>query len=154
MKLKRSVYPLLFTCCLVLFSYSAAAAGDQPRAIFHAFDQKYGEIKGFVCQLRDQGYSHIQIPPAQKSNPALDWWARYQPVDYSIIEGRGSEQELKDLIATAHGCHIKVIADVVFNHMADMPEYEHLNFFPNLSTRRVSFRIARSITRMAIVTQR
>ena len=53
-------------------------------------------------------------------------------MDYSIIEGRGSEQELKDLLATAHGCHIKVIADVVFNHMADMPEYVHLNF-PNLS---------------------
>jgi len=97
-------------------------------AIFHAFDQRYVDVEGFVCEVGAQGYSHIQLSPAQKSNPSDQWWARYQPVDYAVIEGKGSEADLKRLITKAHGCGVKVIADVVFNHMADMPEFHNLNF--------------------------
>jgi len=122
----------LVTLALVLaaiFVFSRVAyAADRPVAIFHAFDQRYSDIEQFVCELSGQGYSHIQIAPAQKSNPDPKWWARYQPVDYSVIDGRGSEQELRGLILKAHGCSVKVIADVVFNHMADMEEYRDLNF--------------------------
>ena len=103
-------------------------AADRPTAIFHAHDQYYTDVRDFVCALGRQGYSHVQIAPAQKSNPAGAWWARYQPVDYRVIEGRGSEADLKSLIDTAHGCGVKVIADVVFNHMADLPEYKTLHF--------------------------
>jgi alpha-amylase len=113
-----------------------AIAGEQPTAIFHAFNQSFNKIENFVCQLADQGYSHIQISPVQKSNPGSEWWKRYQPVDYSVIEGLGSESELKQLINTAHGCNIKVIADVVFNHMANLnsgDEIEDISNFPNLS---------------------
>ena len=31
----------------------------------------------------------------------------------------------------AHGCNIKIIADVVFNHMASMPDYSTLTNYPN-----------------------
>ncbi len=96
-----------------------ALAPAQPIAIFHAFNQPYSEVEKFVCQLADQGYSHIQLSPAQKSNPSQEWWARYQPLDYSVIEGLGSEADLKNLTKVAHSCNVKVIADVVFNHMAD-----------------------------------
>ena len=123
-----SVSLLLF----VLFAGCLASAAEQPVAIFHAFDQRFSEVEAFVCTLAEQGYSHVQIAPAQKSNPLPDWWARYQPVDYSVIEGRGSEQDLKNLVSKAHGCGVKVIADVVFNHMADMEQYRGLNF-PGLS---------------------
>lgn len=118
----------LVVCTAPRLSYS----GEQPIAIFHAFDQQYSEVERFVCSLAEQGYSHIQVAPAQKSNPDPKWWARYQPVDYATIEGRGSEDDLRRLIAAAHACGIKVIADVVLNHMADMEEYRDLNF-PNLS---------------------
>jgi len=107
---------------------AAAWAGDQPVAIFHAFNDRYADVEKYVCSVGKQGYSHIQIAPAQKSNPAGDWWARYQPVDFSVIEGRGSEQDLKRLVTTAHSCRVKVIADVVFNHMASMPQYSSLHF--------------------------
>lgn len=39
---------------------------------------------------------------------------------------------MKKLINKAHSCGMKVIADVVFNHMANMDEYRELNF-PGLS---------------------
>ena len=120
---------------IVLLSIIAPAlAADQPVAIFHAFNQPYAEVEAFVCDLAEQGYSHVQIAPAQKSNPSPEWWARYQPVDYSIIEGRGPEADLLNLVDTAHSCGMKVIADVVFNHMAHMPEFDTLDF-PQFNSR-------------------
>ena len=64
--------------------------------------------------------------------PSGEWWARYQPVDYSVIDGKGSEQDLRALVAEADRCGLNIIADVVFNHMANMSEYADLAF-PNLS---------------------
>ena len=112
---------------------TATFGGERPVAIFHAFDQQYADVAGFVCDLAKQGYSHVQIAPAQKSNPDTHWWARFQPIDYRIIEGRGSEGDLSALVQKAHGCGIRVIADVVFNHMADMPAYSNLASFPSLT---------------------
>jgi alpha-amylase len=106
----------------------SAHAGDQPVAIFHAFNQSFADVQAYVCDVAVQGYSHIQISPAQQSNPSDQWWARYQPVDYTVIAGKGTAADLKKLTAKAHGCGIKVIADVVFNHMADMPEHHDLSF--------------------------
>jgi alpha-amylase len=129
--LSRAV--IIGTICVAPLKILAA---ENPTAIFHAFDQRYNEIEKFVCELGKQGYSHIQTPPTQKSNPSTQWWARYQPVDYSVIEGRGSEADLKKLIDKAHSCNVKVIADVVFNHMANLDgdeDFEDLTKFPGLS---------------------
>lgn len=113
-----------------------AKAAEPPTAIFHAFNQQYQDVESFVCELANQGYSHVQVSPAQKSNPAQAWWARYQPFDYNIIEGLGSEDDLRNLINTAHSCNVKVIGDVVFNHMADLDggsNFEDLNKYPGLT---------------------
>ena len=129
---KRLFFLFLSALSTVAALSGPAWAVDQPVAIFHAFDQTFSDIERFVCALADQGYSHIQIPPAQRSNPDGRWWARYQPIDYSVIDGKGSEADLKHLVKKAHGCHMKVIADVVFNHMANLDEYKDLNF-PGIS---------------------
>ncbi len=124
---------LILAGIVILFSFTTfVLAGEKPVAIFHAFDQSYVDVTSYVCDLPNQGYSHIQIAPAQKSNPSDQWWARYQPIDYAVIEGKGSEVDLKKLIIKSHSCGMKVIADVVFNHMADMDDYRDLNF-PGLS---------------------
>ncbi len=125
----------VFIFLLIFFTIfdlpAKAFAAEQPTAIFHAFNQQYSDVEKFICKLADQGYSHVQISPAQKSNSSKEWWARYQPIDYSVIEGLGSEDDLKDLIKVGHNCNIKVIADVVFNHMADLGG--DLTKFPGLS---------------------
>ncbi|MDY0041563.1 MAG: alpha-amylase family glycosyl hydrolase [Desulforhabdus sp.] len=131
MPIKVGRHPIVLVALVLAAVFAlpcATYATNQPVVIFHAFDQHYHDIEKFVCEVSEQGYSHIQIAPAQKSNPDPKWWARYQPVDYSVIEGRGSEQELRNLILKAHGCNVKVIADVVFNHMADMEQYRDLSF--------------------------
>ncbi len=131
--MRSTISKLLVFFFLTVFNFSSiTSAGEQPVAIFHAFDQRYLDVAAYVCELQNQGYSHIQIAPAQKSNPSDQWWARYQPIDYAVIEGMGSKEDLKTLISKAHACGIKVIADVVLNHMASMPEYRDLNF-PGIS---------------------
>ena len=140
--LKRLAYSiaiilLIFSICLP----SPAYAGEQPIAIFHAFNLQYKDVEGFVCDLAEQGYSHIQISPAQKSNPGpfespLEWAQRYQPIDYGVIDGLGTEDDLKQLVNQAHDCNVKVIADIVFNHMANIDNgdgFEDLTKYPNLS---------------------
>jgi alpha-amylase len=130
---------LSFITCISLFVLllpSQAIAAEQPVAIFHAFNQKYAEVKTSACTLAEQGYSHLQISPTQKSNSGNEWWKRYQPVDWSMVEGLGSATELKELIDKAHGCNLKVIADVVFNHVANLDgndDVEDLSRFPGLS---------------------
>lgn len=48
-----------------------------------------------------------------------------------MIDGLGSEQDLKALTDKAERCNIKVIADVVFNHMANMDAFSSLTNFPD-----------------------
>jgi len=124
---------LVFVALSTIFLIPNVFAAEQPVAIFHAFNDPYTLIESYVCDLSNQGYSHVQIPPAQKSNPGKSWSARYQPIDFNVIDGMGSESDLKKLIDKAHGCGVKVIADVVFNHMANMDEYRGLDKFPGLS---------------------
>lgn len=50
------------TCVLALTIVpTAARAADEPIAIFQAFDQDYADVERFVCDLAQQGYSHVQI---------------------------------------------------------------------------------------------
>jgi alpha-amylase len=95
-------------------------------------------VKEYVCALAEQGYSHVQIAPAQLSNGDSpprgggEWWRRYQPVDHLTVAGRGSRDDLRALTRTAHGCGIRVIADVVFNHMASDPAHAASLRYPGL----------------------
>ena len=137
---KKYLRKLILILAAILFSVlsfpTVVKAGEQPVAIFHAFNQQFKDVENLVCTLAEQGYSHVQISPAQKSNPGGEWWKRYQPLDYSVIEGLGSESDLEDLTNKAHSCKVKVIADVVFNHMANLDGgdgFEDLTKYPGLS---------------------
>jgi alpha-amylase len=133
----KFVFIVLFIFFTIFNLTAKAFAAEKPTAIFHAFNQNYSEVEKFVCKLADQGYSHVQISPAQKSNPGNEWWKHYQPLDYSVIEGLGSENDLKKLTDKAHSCNVQVIADVVFNHMANLDgndEFENILKFSNLTT--------------------
>jgi len=135
MSLKRLIAT---ASCLWALSCTPAQKqeAEQPTAIFHAFNQLYSDVSAFVCTLASQGYSHVQISPAQKSNPGSEWWKRYQPIDLSVIEGLGTEDDLQQLIDQARSCSVKIIADVVLNHMANLDGndgFEDLTQYPNLS---------------------
>jgi len=102
--------------------------------IYQAFNIPFRDIKAQLRELQNQGYTYIQVSPPQKSNPSPEWWARYQPIDYTIIDSPlGNEKELKELINAAHSRKMKIIVDVVFNHMANYGDYTKTLNYPRFS---------------------
>lgn len=111
---------ILFLSLFIIFASSVFA--KEPFIIYHAFNMDFNKIIPMINTLHDEGFDAIQIAPAQQSNPDSAWWARYQPKNYSIIEGRGSVTDLKNLVQKAQADNMIIVADVVFNHgMADIP---------------------------------
>lgn len=96
---------------------------DPPRdAILHLFDWRFADIERELPALAAEGWGAVQVSPPQLSAPHPDWWARYQPLDHTRIEGPlGSEAEFRSMIAAAHRQRprIAVVVDVVLNHMAE-----------------------------------
>ncbi len=95
--------------------------------IFHAFDWRFSAICDHLQWISSLGFTGIQISPAQLSfsvnlrqSGAQEWYHRYQPLDYSIIDGLGSAAELSELCKAAAAHNIIVIADLVFNHMGSV----------------------------------
>jgi alpha-amylase len=99
-------------------------------AIVQLFDWPFRRCQAELPALAAEGYGAIQISPPQLSIDAPDWWGRYQPVDHTRIEGPlGSEAELRELTRAAHALGLKVIVDVVLNHMAKgCPHFETLQY--------------------------
>jgi alpha-amylase len=113
----RSIfYAILSSAALVV---SPLCKAD---TIYQAFDETFEALRMKLPKLKSFGYTYIQISPPQKSLNRPEWWARYQPVDLRVIEGPlGNEEELSRLIEDAHSQGVKVLVDVVLNHMADDP---------------------------------
>jgi glycosidase len=95
----------------------AAGSPVKTHTIFHAFNWRLGSVVHRLGHMREMGYDAVQISPVQKSK-GDEWWARYQPISFSSIEGLGSKEDLTDLCVRAKTSGIMVVADLVFNHMA------------------------------------
>jgi len=101
-RLKRStacwliIWGLLFPAAVL--AQVPGIAPDIPEAenrnvIVQLFNWRFNDIREVIPRLRQLGYSHVHVSPPQKSNERVwQWWGRYQPVDFSKIEGPlGSE---------------------------------------------------------------
>lgn len=88
--------------------------------IYQAFNESFDTIRQKLDDLADLGVTYVQVSPPQKSIAETIWWGRYQPVDFSVIAGPlGDEASLVRLIEGAHLRRLKILVDVVINHMAD-----------------------------------
>ena len=94
--------------------------------IFHAFDWSLNAIKNNLNALADAGYTAVQTSPLQKPKDYYgdsknnDWWKLYQPWSFDVPSSNtylGSRSDLKALTTAAHKKNIKVIVDVVANHV-------------------------------------
>ena len=98
--------------------------------ILHCMCWSYNTIKANLDDIKAAGYTAVQTsciqPPKDynvyDSTKANVWWHFYQPVDFCVADGNnwlGTKAELTSLCETAHEKGIKIIADVVVNHMAN-----------------------------------
>ncbi len=114
---------------------SAASTGPQNKiqgsAILHCFNWSYNSIKENLKSIKDAGYTAVQTSPVQTPkdySPSWmgqsdQWWKLYQPVSISIADGGtwlGTKAELQSLCETAESMGIKVIVDIVANHMGNI----------------------------------
>lgn len=120
--------------CTYSKGVTAASHSEAAPVIYQAFNQPFREVQSQLANLKDQGYTHIQVSPPQKSNPATEWWGRYQPIDFTVLESPlGTEQDLQALIQSAHDQQLKILVDVVLNHMANYGEFVRTLNYPRFS---------------------
>ena len=117
-----TVWLILLWCgaaCSLAADVSGIAAGvpkpDRRNVIVQLFNWPFKEVTEVLPQLKALGYSHVHVSPPQRSNERVwQWWGRYQPIDFSSIEGPlGSEDEFRKMNAKADSLDIKIIVDVV-----------------------------------------
>ena len=103
-----------------------AAASDyglvsdiQDGVILHCFDWKYNDIKAELKSIAEAGFTSVQTSPAQVGVSSGAWYWLYQPLGFYIgTNDLGTKEELKSLCEEADKYGIKVIVDVVANHLA------------------------------------
>lgn len=92
--------------------------------IVQMFDLPFKKVSGKVPALAKLGVTHLLVSPPQKSNPSNSWWGRYQPVDFTCIDGPlGNGEDLYHLCQKASLKGMAVMADAVLNHMTNHPRY-------------------------------
>ena len=156
MKLIRKTTSLFLALCLIV---SILAVGIVPAAadstvetyaqekvqgsnILHCFDWSYNAIKANMEDIAKAGYTAVQTSPVQPpkdynaswTNTGDNWWKLYQPLDLKVANGNtwlGTKAQLTAMCAEAEKYDIKVIVDIVSNHLAnnnnDGGTYSYLN---------------------------
>lgn len=119
----------------------------QDSAILHCWNWSYSTIEDHLELIAQCGYSAIQTSPAQQPKDytwegvvgmdvgfpscggTSNWWKLYQPVTFSVCDNGitwlGTKAELESLCAKAETYGIKVIVDVVANHMENITGWKN-----------------------------
>lgn len=64
----RRCHPATIAAALAPLLLLPGPAHPQPTAILRAQNEPYRQVPTYVCQVGAQGYSHVQIAPAQCSS--------------------------------------------------------------------------------------
>ena len=144
------VLALAMLCTAFVIPMSASAAdvktadtGSEPNlqnniedgCILQALCWSYKEIEKNIPQIAAAGYSTVQTSPVQQpkdyspsTNISGQWWKFYQPVNLALAERSwvGTKADLTSLCNTAHQYGVKIICDVVTNHLGADDDLKYL----------------------------
>lgn len=97
--------------------------------ILHCFDWSYNNIKANLPDIAKAGYTAVQTSPVQSpkdynaswTDGSGQWWKLYQPLGFSVSNNTwlGTKAELTSLCVEAEKYNIKVVVDIVANHLAN-----------------------------------
>ena len=109
-------------------SYGLADKSEEG-VILHAWNWSFTAIKNNMKDIAEAGYTSVQTSPVQRpkdytqGSDQTGWWKVYQPTTICFApEGHpwfGTKAEFKAMCDEAEKYGIKVIVDVVANHMAN-----------------------------------
>ncbi len=101
----------------------------QDGVTLHCWNWSFKEIEANMETIAALGYTAIQTSPIQRAKqptdgyPSNDWWVYYQPADFMIDSSGdsalGTKKSFEKMCQTADKYGIKVIVDVVANHMGN-----------------------------------
>ena len=92
----------------------------QEGTILHCFDWPVADVRKALPDIAAAGFGAVQISPVQRPDARSGeyWHALYRPYDLAFkASSYCSETDLCDLCTDAHTYGIKVIVDVVANHV-------------------------------------
>ncbi len=93
------------------------AKNIQDGNILHCFNWKYNDIKAELPNIAAAGFTSVQTSPAQPAGSG-EWYWLYQPYGFYIgSNALGSKSDLQSLCTEADKYGIKVVVDVVANHL-------------------------------------
>ncbi len=107
----------------------------QGSAVLHCFNWTYKNIENNLADIAAAGYTAVQTSPVQQHKDYYpgtrvlgdEWWKLYQPVSINIAPAGtsylGSPTDLSDLCEAADDYGIKIIVDIVANHLANDGTY-------------------------------
>lgn len=100
--------------------------GIQEGNILHCFNWTPSQVKEELPGIAEAGYGSVQLSPFQRPDVKIGstWHDLYRPYDLAFKSSEyATEEELKDLCAEADKYGIKVIVDVVANHVDGITGY-------------------------------
>jgi alpha-amylase len=118
-------------------------------AILHCWNWSYNNIKEHMQEIAQAGFSSIQTSPIQQAKDYTyegkvytnvgtpngtggsdgQWWKLYQPVTFNICDNGqsflGTKDEFKQMCEEAEKYGVKVIVDVVANHLGNISGWKN-----------------------------
>ena len=86
--------------------------------ILHCFNWTLAQIKAELPNIAAAGFTSVQTSPLQPHDGSSHWYWLYQPKGFYVgNNGLGSKAELQSLCSEAENYGIKVVVDVVANHL-------------------------------------
>ena len=129
------VLVLLLVAAMLLIQLPVSAAPEtakvsiQDGMTLHCWNWSFKNIEAKLDIIASLGYTTIQTSPIQEAKqatlnfPTNDWWVYYQPAAFRIDNtgnsALGTKEDFISLCNAAHDRGIKVIVDVVANHMGN-----------------------------------
>lgn len=107
----------------------------QDGVILHAWQWSLNNIKAKLPQIAEAGYTAVQTTVLQKAKEGTAgktnevWWLFYQPASFELVTDSsytaiGTKADLEALCAEADKYGIKIIVDVVANHLGNNRGYD------------------------------
>ena len=95
--------------------------------ILHCFNWTFNDIKTELPNIAAAGFGSIQVSPVQGNCATnAEWFYAYMPYDFTFkANGNGSREQLKALCQEAANYNIKIIVDVVANHVNQASGYHN-----------------------------
>lgn len=126
------VVALAVVLALSLSMASAALpAKVEDGVMLHCHEWPFSAIEANLDRIAAAGFNAIQVSPVQRlrapkpdetspAEPTGPWWLFYQPVSFRIVGNYkvGTEADFRRLCDKAEQKGIKIIVDVVLNHIA------------------------------------